>query len=142
MVVPRLNLARELLLQYMLLQHQKIRSSPRKFYMILFHFDLEIDLPNKDRKIRAGMSVEATINAGTLSAFAISPAHLSVGENGELTAKIAVDGKVVLVPVDVIRSGAELVFVSGLPDNAILLTVGQGFVEDGAVVIYKLASTS
>ena len=46
------------------------------------------------------------------------------------------------MPVDVVRSGAELVFVSGLPDNAILLTVGQGFVEDGAEVVYKLASTS
>jgi multidrug efflux system membrane fusion protein len=105
-------------------------------------FDVEIDLPNKDRKIRAGMSVEATINAGTLPAFAMSPAHLSVGENGELTAKTVVDGKAVLVPVDVVRSGAELVFVSGLPNNAILLTVGQGFVEDGAEVVYKLASTS
>jgi multidrug efflux system membrane fusion protein len=105
-------------------------------------FDVEIDLPNKDRKIRAGMSVEATINAGILLAFAMSPAHLSVGENGELTAKTVVDGKAVLVPVDVVRSGAELVFVSGLPDNAILLTVGQGFVEDGAEVVYKLASTS
>jgi multidrug efflux system membrane fusion protein len=105
-------------------------------------FDVEIDLPNKDRKIRAGMSVEATINAGTLLAFAMSPAHLSVGENGELTAKTVVDGKAVLVPVDVVRSGAELVFVSGLPDNAILLTVGQGFVEDGTEVVYKLASTS
>ena len=105
-------------------------------------FDVEIDLPNKDRKIRAGMSVEATINAGTLSAFAMSPAHLSVGENGDLTAKTVVDGKAVLVPVEVVRSGAEMVFVSGLPDNALLLTVGQGFVEDGAKVLYKLVSTS
>ena len=104
-------------------------------------FDVEIDLPNQDRKIRAGMSVEATINAGTLPAFAMSPAHLSVGENGDLTAKTVVDGKAVLVPVEVVRSGAELVFVSGLPDNALLLTVGQGFVEDGAEVLYKLAST-
>ena len=88
------------------------------------------------------MSVEATINAGTLSAFAMSPAHLSVGENGDLTAKTVVDGKAVLVPVVVVRSGAEMVFVSGLPDNALLLTVGQGFVEDGAKVLYKLVSTS
>ena len=105
-------------------------------------FDVTIDLPNQDRKLRAGMSVEATIDAGSLQAFAMSPAHLSVAENGILTAKIVVDGKVVALPVEVIRAGAETVFVSGLPDDAILLTVGQGFVEDGAAVNYKLASAS
>jgi multidrug efflux system membrane fusion protein len=105
-------------------------------------FDVTIDLPNQDRKLRAGMSVEATIDAGSLQAFAMSPAHLSVAENGILTAKIAVDGKAVALPVEVIRAGAETVFVSGLPDGAILLTVGQGFVENGAAVNYKLASAS
>ena len=35
-----------------------------------------------------------------------------------------------MVPVDVVRSGAEL-RITGLPDDAILLTVGQGFVKDG-----------
>ena len=105
-------------------------------------FDVTIDLPNQDRKLRAGMSVEATIDAGSLQAFAMSPAHLSVAENNILTAKIVVDGKAVTLPVEVIRAGTETVFVSGLPDDAILLTVGQGFVEDGAAVNYKLASAS
>ena len=103
-------------------------------------FDVTIDLPNQDRKLRAGMSVEATIDAGSLQAFAMSPAHLSVAENGILTAKTVVDGKAVTLPVEVVRAGTETVFVSGLPDDAILLTVGQGFVEDGAAVNYKLAS--
>ena len=105
-------------------------------------FDVTIDLPNQDRKLRAGMSVEATIDAGNLQAFAMSPAHLSVADNGILTAKIVVDGKAVTLPVEVIRAGVETVFVSGLPDDAILLTVGQGFVADGAAVNYKLASAS
>lgn len=103
-------------------------------------FDVTIELSNQDHKLRAGMSVEATIDAGILQAFAMSPAHLSVAGNGTLTAKIAVDGKVVALPVEVIRVGVESVFVSGLPDDAILLTVGQGFVGDGGAVNYKLAS--
>ena len=105
-------------------------------------FDIEIDLPNKDRKLRVGMSVEASIDAGEVLAFAMSPAHLSVSEDGNLTAKIAFDGKAVEVPVEMVRSGAERVFVSGLPNDSILLTVGQGFVEDGAKVTYKLLSES
>jgi len=101
-----------------------------------------IDLANSDGTLRAGMSVEASIAAGTLDAFAMSPAHLSVADDGSLTAKIAVDGKVVVVPVDIVRSGAEQVYVSGLPDNAVLLTVGQAFVGAGAPVRYRLASGS
>ena len=105
-------------------------------------FDVKIELPNKDRKLRAGMSVEAIINAGTTQAFAMSPAHLSVSGDGALTAKIVVKGRVVMVPIDMIQSGEEMVFVSGLPNEAILLTVGQGFVEDGATVAYKLTDAS
>jgi len=105
-------------------------------------FDVTIDLLNQDRKLRAGMSVEAAIDGGSLQAFAMSPAHLSVAENGILTAKIVVDGKAVTLPVEVVRAGAETVFVSGLPDEAILLTVGQGFVGEGAAVNYKLANAS
>jgi multidrug efflux system membrane fusion protein len=47
---------------------------------------------------------------------------------------------VVTLPVEVVRAGAETVFVSGLPNDAILLTVGQGFVREGATVNYKIAS--
>ncbi len=105
-------------------------------------FDVTIDLPNTDRALRAGMSVEATIDAGAVSVFAMSPAHLSVAENGALTTKIVVDGKVKLTPVELVRSGSETVFVSGLPDAAILLTVGQAFVSDGSMVSYQLDSGS
>lgn len=105
-------------------------------------FDVKIDLPNKDHKLRAGMSVEAIIDAGTTQAFAMSPAHLSVSVDGVLAAKIVVEGRVVIVPVDIVQSGEEIVFVSGLPNEAILLTVGQGFVEDGARVAYKLTDAS
>ena len=47
-----------------------------------------------------------------------------------------------LVPVEVVRTGAELVFVSGLDDDTILLTVGQAFVSAGDAVTYSLASAS
>ena len=70
----------------------------------------------------------------------MSPAHLSVGENGDLTAKTVVDGKAVLVPVEGFGQAPKWC-LCGLPDNALLLTVGQGFVEDEKV-LYKLVSTS
>lgn len=97
-------------------------------------FDVEITLPNPDQVMRAGVTVEASIDIGFIPAFAMSPAHLSVAGDGSLTAKVSNDGTVRVVPVEMVRSGAERVFVSGLPDGAHLLTFGQAFVEDGDTV--------
>ncbi|MGC6520366.1 MAG: efflux RND transporter periplasmic adaptor subunit [Candidatus Puniceispirillaceae bacterium] len=94
-------------------------------------FDVEVSVPNEARALRAGMTVEASIDVGFQPAFGMSPAHLSVAGDGSLTAKIDDGGMVRVVPVELVRSGAEQVFVSGLADGARLLTFGQAFVEDG-----------
>jgi len=94
-------------------------------------FDVEVSVPNDGRELRAGMTVEASIDVGFQPAFGMSPAHLSVAGDGSLTAKIDAGGTVRVVPVELVRSGVERVFVSGLADGARLLTFGQAFVEDG-----------
>ena len=43
---------------------------------------------------------------------------------------------------ELVRTGSEIVYVSGLTDDMILLTVGQAFVSDGDSVTYSLAPTS
>ncbi|MGB2107934.1 MAG: efflux RND transporter periplasmic adaptor subunit [Candidatus Puniceispirillum sp.] len=105
-------------------------------------FDVEVSVQNKDRKLRGGVTVEATIDVGTIAAFGLSPAHLSVSSDGSLFAKISVDGIVQKIDVNMVRSGGEKVFVSGLPDGAIVLTVGQAFVEAGDNVEIVLETVS
>lgn len=105
-------------------------------------FDVEVTVPNADRTLRAGMSVEATIDVGFQPAFGMSPAHLSVAGDGSLTAKISEDGIVRVVTVDLVRSGVEQVFVSGLADGDTLLTFGQAFVEAGDTVRLDMESAS
>ena len=94
-------------------------------------FDVEVTVPNPGRELRAGMTVEANIDVGFQPAFGMSPAHLSVAGDGSLTAKIDDGGTVRVVPVELVRSGVEQVFVSGLADGATLLTFGQAFVNAG-----------
>ena len=94
-------------------------------------FDVEITVPNPDRMLRAGMTVEADIDVGYQPAFGMSPAHLSVASDGSLTAKIDDAGVVRVKPVELVRSGVEQVFVSGLANGDRLLTFGQAFVEAG-----------
>lgn len=94
-------------------------------------FDVEVTVPNPERALRAGMTVEASIDVGFQPAFGMSPAHLSVSGDGSLTAKTDDGGMVRVVPVELVRSGVEQVFVSGLTDGARLLTFGQAFVNAG-----------
>ncbi len=101
-------------------------------------FDVEIVVLNNEGKLRAGVTVEAAIDIGSVSAFAMSPAHLSVAGDGSLMAKVSDDNIVRLVPVEMVRSGAERVYVSGLKNGMILLTVGQAFLEEGEAVNYAL----
>ncbi len=101
-------------------------------------FDVEIVVPNDEGKLRAGGTVEAAIDIGSVSAFAMSPAHLSVAGDGSLMAKISYKNTVRLVPVELVRSGAERVYVSGLKNGMILLTVGQAFLDEGDAVNYAL----
>ncbi|MBT6566260.1 MAG: HlyD family efflux transporter periplasmic adaptor subunit, partial [Candidatus Puniceispirillum sp.] len=105
-------------------------------------FDVEVLLQNRDRKLRGGVTVEASIDVGTIAAFGISPAHLSVSPDGALMAKISVDGIVQTIDVEMVRSGGEKVFVSGLPDGTTLLTVGQAFVDIGDSVDIALETAS
>ena len=105
-------------------------------------FDVEVTVPNPDRALRAGMSVEATIDVGFQPAFGMSPAHLSVAGDGSLTAKVSDDGLVRVVPVELVRSGVEQVFVSGLADGDTLLTFGQAFIEAGDSVTIAPESAS
>ncbi len=105
-------------------------------------FDVEVTVPNPDRILRAGMSVEATIDVGFQPAFGMSPAHLSVAGDGSLTAKVSENGVVRVVPVDLVRSGVEQVFVSGLDDGDTLLTFGKSFVEAGDTVRLDMGPAS
>jgi hypothetical protein len=65
-----------------------------------------------------------------------------VAGDGSLTAKIDDGGIVRVVGVELVRSGVEQVFVSGLSDGDRLLTFGQAFVEAGEDVRVALEPTS
>ena len=73
-----------------------------------------------------------------VKAFQISPAHLSVNNDGTLNAKVVKNGKVQFKKVTIIKSDEDIVNIVGLNNNDIILTKGQAFVEQGDNVQYKL----
>ena len=101
-------------------------------------FDVEIITKNIDFLIKGGMTAEIEIITDEIEAFQISPAHLSVNNDGTLNAKVVENGKVQFKKVSIIKSDEDVVNVLGLNDNDIILTKGQAFVQQGDNIQYKL----
>jgi len=101
-------------------------------------FDVEINIPNPNDKIKAGMTSEVSIITNTEKAFGISPAHLIVDGEGNLFVKTSKNEITKIEPVKIVKSTEDQVYISGLNDGAILLTEGQAFVSEGDKVYYKL----
>ena len=71
-------------------------------------FDIHIRVSNKNGQLKSGMSAEAEIVTGQRSAFAMSPAHLSVSTNGDISVKKLDNGLNIQVP-PFIESGDQIV---------------------------------
>ena len=98
-------------------------------------FLAEVDVPNKDGVIPAGISAEIRIPVGQVEAHFLSPASVSLSEEGALGVKVVDEESVVrFYPVEVVRAQIEGIWVTGLPEAAQIITVGQGYVSDGEPV--------
>ena len=97
-------------------------------------FLTEIEVPNDGGVIAAGISAEVSIPTGETQAHFISPSIVSLDPSGEIGVKTVEDDRVVFYPVDVVRAEIDGIWVTGLPDPAEIITIGQGFVQDGEIV--------
>jgi multidrug efflux system membrane fusion protein len=59
---------------------------------------------------------------------------MTLNDDGQLGVRIVEDGIVRFVPVRMLRDTANGVWLSGLPEVADVITVGQEFVTDGVEV--------
>ncbi|MFK0571084.1 efflux RND transporter periplasmic adaptor subunit [Endozoicomonas sp.] len=98
-------------------------------------FSVELTIPNPNMKIPAGLSVEADLLMEEVLALEISPAWLALSEDGEPGIKwVTTASKVQFTPVDVVKSESDRLWVTGIPEQARIITRGQGFVRAGDLV--------
>ena len=101
-------------------------------------FIVEIEIINTERSLKAGMSAEVGILVEKVQAFSISPAHLSIGEDGSLKVKTVRNNIVFENDVLLVRTSGNFALVSGLQNDDIVLTNGQAFVSPGDKIEYKI----
>ena len=96
---------------------------------------VEIQVDNPENKIPSGLTAAVNFILGTQKAHSFSPALLTLDDAGNTAIKmIDIDNSVVIAPVQIVKSERDKVWVSGLPDNVNIITVGQGFVSAGDTV--------
>jgi multidrug efflux system membrane fusion protein len=95
-------------------------------------FAVELEFANPRGDLPVGVTAEVDVPVGTVMAHRVSPALLTLDDAGTVGIKLLDDsGRVTFIPATVARSSADGVWLSGLPDPAPVITVGQGFVRPG-----------
>ncbi|PAJ73175.1 efflux transporter periplasmic adaptor subunit [Pseudoalteromonas sp. NBT06-2] len=98
-------------------------------------FRIEAKFSNPGMKFKAGFSTQLDIDFEAVKAIHISPAFMALNPEGSLGVKTLNDkNEVVFSPVNIVKSTAEGIWMSGLGDEAKIITLGQGFVRIGDVV--------
>src|SRR6056297_1857110 len=97
-------------------------------------FRVEITVPNPDTTIRDGQTADILIQTEGTPAHLLPTSAMTLNDDGQLGVRIVEDGIVRFVPVRMLRDTARGVWLSGLPEVADVITVGQEFVTDGVQV--------
>ncbi len=106
-------------------------------------FRVEIDVKNLDRSIRDGVSAQIEIAGDTILAHKISPSILMLGEAGELGIRtVNKDNQVEFKQIEILEDSMEGIWISGLPRNIRIITIGQEYVFQGQIVNVKEISES
>ena len=106
-------------------------------------FRVEIDVKNSDRSIRDGVSAQIEIEGDTILAHRISPSILMLGEAGELGIRtVSEENQVEFKKIEILEDSMDGIWISGLPRNIRIITIGQEYVFQGQIVNVKEISES
>jgi len=101
-------------------------------------FRVEIEIANPDGELPAGLSAEVTIAYATVSAHRVSAALGRLGEDGRIGIHIVDDDDTIqFAPIEVVRARADGIWVTGLPDQARIVTISQGTLSPGQQVMVR-----
>ncbi|MEO8223653.1 MAG: efflux RND transporter periplasmic adaptor subunit [Gammaproteobacteria bacterium] len=99
-------------------------------------FAVELEIPNPGGKLPAGVTAEMRIPGDEVLAYRVAPSLLTLDANGELGLKtVNPQNQVEFHRVALARSDANGVWVTGLPEAASIIIVGQGYVSAGQPVV-------
>lgn len=98
-------------------------------------FRVEVRVPNPAHRLPGGVSAELHIRTGEETGHFLSPAALTLNDEGDVGVRtLDRADRVHFLPVTLVRTERDGVWVTGLPEQARIITRGQGFVSEGEQV--------
>ncbi|PVA11359.1 efflux RND transporter periplasmic adaptor subunit [Pelagivirga sediminicola] len=98
-------------------------------------FRVEVTVPNPDLALRDGQTAEITVAAAGTPAHLIPQSALTLSDEGTLGVRIVTQANEAdFVPVTLIRDTPSGIWVSGLPEVADVIVIGQEYVVAGVPV--------
>lgn len=98
-------------------------------------FRVELTVPNAELSLRDGQTAEIMIESQGVMAHVLAASTLTLNDEGALGVRtIDEESRALFMPVTILRDAQEGVYVSGLPEQVDVITVGQEFVTDGVTV--------
>jgi membrane fusion protein, multidrug efflux system len=94
-------------------------------------FRVEVELPNPDAKLRDGVSADIHIPVKKVRAIHLSPGILVLDDAGIVGVRRVENGVVRFSPIQIVSDAPDGMWVTGVPDGAQVITVGQEFVTNG-----------
>ena len=94
-------------------------------------FRVEVAVPNKQYEIRSGVTAEVGLSLTTHMAHQVSSALLVLGDAGTLGIHTVNNSTVEFHEVEIVTEDADGVWVSGLRDQVVIISVGQDLVSPG-----------
>ena len=105
-------------------------------------YAVEVQVPNPDYELRSGITTEIHIPVAEVMAQKVSPAVFALDDEGNIGVRtVNAQNQVEYHPVEIVRTDVDGVWVSGLPDVATVITVGQEMVVPGEEVDVSYEST-
>ena len=95
-------------------------------------YAVEIQLDNADRSLRSGITAQIKIRVASVLAQRVSPALFALDDRGEIGIRVIDENNIVhFHNVQIISDDPDGVWVTGLPNETTLITVGQEMVVAG-----------
>ncbi|MGQ9425457.1 efflux RND transporter periplasmic adaptor subunit [Gilvimarinus sp. F26214L] len=116
-----------------------VRFIARRADEVTRTFRVEAVVDNPEMKMAGGITADMSIEVGTVPAHLISSSLLTLDSTGELGVRVLdQDKRVEFYNVELIGDAGDGVWVTGLPQSTLLITVGHQYVGIGEQVAVSL----
>lgn len=102
-------------------------------------FRVEIEIPNPDANIAAGLTASVRLKLGEVPAVLTTPATLVLHDDGRVGLRYVDNSDLVqFAEVRVVDDAPDGVWVTGIPEGVNLLAAGQDYLKEGVEVSTRL----